>query len=65
VERGRRFIGSHPMLVTWFILAVGMGALFWAASQHEVLTIPQRAGVSVALIVTAGLCARMLHGSKA
>lgn len=53
----REFIGAHPRLTSWLVLAVGMVAMvIWAAKDVGFLP-HQWAAVIVATILLAGACA--------
>jgi hypothetical protein len=52
----REFIGKHPRLTSWFVLALGMVImLLWAAKDVGLLP-GQMAALVVATILLAGLC---------
>jgi hypothetical protein len=52
----REFIGNHPRLVSWIVLALGMVImLLWAARDVGLLP-AQMVALVVATILLAGLC---------
>jgi hypothetical protein len=52
----REWIGKHPRLVSWFVLALGMVImLLWAARDVGLLA-TQMIALVVATILLAGLC---------
>jgi len=52
----REWIGKHPRLVSWFVLALGMVImLLWAARDVGLLA-TQMFALVVATILLAGLC---------
>jgi VanZ family protein len=52
----REFLGQHPRLTAWFVLAVGMVImLLWAAKDVGLLP-GQMAALVIATILLAGLC---------
>lgn len=52
----REWIGKHPRLVSWFVLALGMVImLLWAARDVGLLA-TQMLALVVATIALAGLC---------
>ncbi len=52
----RQFLGQHPRLVAWFVLALGMVImLLWAAKDVGLLP-GQMAALVIATILLAGLC---------
>jgi hypothetical protein len=52
----REFVGKHPRLVSWFVLALGMVImLLWAAKDVGLLP-GQMAALVIATILLAGLC---------
>lgn len=52
----REWIGNHPRLVSWFVLALGMVImLLWAARDVGLLA-RQMLALVVATILLAGLC---------
>ena len=52
----REWIGKHPRLVSWFVLALGMVImLLWAARDVGLLA-TQMLALVVATILLAGLC---------
>ena len=52
----RDFLGQHPRLVAWFVLALGMVImLLWAAKDVGLLP-GQMAALVVATVLLAGLC---------
>lgn len=52
----REWIGKHPRLVSWFVLALGMVImLLWAARDVGLLA-SQLIALVVATILLAGLC---------
>ena len=52
----REFLGQHPRLVAWFVLALGMVImLLWAAKDVGLLP-GQMAALVIATILLAGLC---------
>ena len=53
----RRFAESHPNLVTWLVLAVGMLAVLGWSARDVGLTATQGLWLAVATALLAGLCA--------
>ena len=52
----REFIGKHPRLVSWFVLALGMVImLLWAAKDVGLMP-GQMVALVIATILLAGLC---------
>ena len=52
----REFVGKHPRLVSWFVLALGMVImLLWAARDVGLLP-GQMVALVIATILLAGLC---------
>ena len=52
----REWVGKHPRLVSWFVLALGMVImLLWAAKDVGLLA-TQMLALVVATILLAGLC---------
>ena len=52
----REFVGKHPRLVSWFVLALGMVImLLWAAKDVGLLP-GQMVALVIATILLAGLC---------
>jgi hypothetical protein len=52
----REFVGKHPRLVSWIVLALGMVImLLWAAKDVGLLP-AQMIALVVATILLAGLC---------
>jgi hypothetical protein len=52
----REFVGKHPRLVSWFVLALGMVImLLWAAKDVGLLP-GQMISLVIATILLAGLC---------
>lgn len=51
---------SHPYLVSWAILAIGMVAILLVASRDVALELSQRFWLVVATIGLAGLCVWIL-----
>jgi MFS superfamily sulfate permease-like transporter len=50
------FVGDHPKLAAWFVLAVGMVIiLLWSARDVGLLT-GQMVALVIATILVAGLC---------
>jgi len=52
----REWVGRHPRLVSWFVLALGMVVmLLWAAKDVGLLA-TQMLALVVATVLLAGLC---------
>jgi hypothetical protein len=52
----REFVGKHPRLISWFVLALGMVImLLWAAKDVGLLP-GQMVALVIATILLAGLC---------
>ena len=55
-----RWLQAHPRWASWFALALGMVAIFWIAASDKGLTAGQMAGMTVACVLLAGLCVRIV-----
>jgi hypothetical protein len=52
----KRFAEKHPLLLAWFVLAIGMVAIFlWAARDVPLLPL-QRLALAIISVLVAGLC---------
>ena len=52
----KRFVGQHPRLTAWLVLAVGMVAILIWSARDVGLTAGQWAALVVATVGLAGLC---------
>ena len=52
----KRFVGQHPRLAAWVVLAVGMVAILIWSARDVGLTAGQWAALVVATVGLAGLC---------
>jgi hypothetical protein len=52
----KRFVGQHPRLTAWVVLAVGMVAILIWSARDVGLTAGQWAALVVATVGLAGLC---------
>ena len=52
----RDWIGKHPRLVSWFVLALGMVIMLLWAAKDVGLVATQMIDLVVATILLAGLC---------
>jgi hypothetical protein len=52
----REWIGKHPRLVSWFVLALGMVIMLLWAAKDVGLVATQMIALVVATILLAGLC---------
>ncbi len=55
-----RWLQTHPRWASWFALALGMVIIFWIAARDKGLTGGQMAGMTVAVVLLAGLCVRIV-----
>ncbi|MBC7234737.1 MAG: hypothetical protein H5T69_02765 [Chloroflexi bacterium] len=60
MNRLRRLMGRHPVLVSWLALAIGMVLILLWAAEEAPLTGGQRAVLVVGCILLAGACARII-----
>jgi hypothetical protein len=56
MARLRKLWNSHPNLVSWFVLALGMVIIVVLAARHVGFTAGQWAALIVATVSLAGLC---------
>lgn len=56
----RAFLGRHPLLVAWAILAVGMVVLLLYAAKDVALRPSQLGALVVATVALAGACVWIL-----
>ena len=52
----REWIGKHPRLVSWFVLALGMVIMLLWAAKDVGLVATQMIALVIATILLAGLC---------
>ena len=52
----REFVGKHPRLVSWFVLALGMVIMLLWAARDVGLMPGQMVALVIATILLAGLC---------
>jgi hypothetical protein len=52
----KEWIGKHPRLVSWFVLALGMVIMLLWAARDVGLVASQMIALVVATILLAGLC---------
>lgn len=52
----KRFIEKHPLLVAWFVLAVGMVAILLWSARDVPLMPAQRFALAAISVGVAGLC---------
>ncbi|MFH1086638.1 MAG: hypothetical protein V1772_12865 [Chloroflexota bacterium] len=56
MQRLRGWVGRHPRLANWLVLAVGMVAIFLWAARGQELTFGQTLGLAGACVLLAGAC---------
>lgn len=52
----KKFVGQHPRLAMWFVLAIGMVAILVWSARDVGLQPGQWAALVIAIILLAGLC---------
>lgn len=55
-----RWLQAHPFWSSWIVLATGMVIILWVAARDKGLTMGQMAGMTVACVILAGLCVRIV-----
>lgn len=60
ITRLMRWLRAHPRWASWIALALGMVIIFWIAARDRGLAPGQVAGMTVACVVLAGLCVRIV-----
>jgi hypothetical protein len=60
VELIRAWVGRHPLLVAWAVLAIGMVAMLLYAAKDVALLPTQIAALIVATTLLAGACVWIL-----
>jgi len=61
VRKIAQFLGRHPRLATWAVLAIGMVLIILLTSRDVPMSTAQRAALGVISVLLAGGCAWIIH----